>query len=129
MAVGAPISFADLLYRPIFDRLGVAAKLTLETGEVFDRMPDGSPLAALDKTVGVSLQQPGGTVLETVTPVAEFMMADLAALGISKNRVDGGTIILNGRTWSVISHKMNPSSSGELDGTIYLQLEGDPADE
>lgn len=130
MAIGSsPLSFAALLYRPIFDRLAVAAKLTLETGEVFDTMPDGSPLAALDKTVGVSLQQGGGIVVETVTPVAELMMADLTALGVSKNQVDGSTISLNGRTWAVISHKMNPSSSGELDGTIYLQLEGDPVDE
>lgn len=129
MTTGTGISFADLLYRPIYDRMGVAAKLTLKTGEVFDTMPNGSPLVALDKTSGIALPQDGGIIIETVTPIAEFMMADLAALGVSKNQVDEGEIQLNGRTWAIISHKMNPSHTGELDGTIYLQLEGDPTDE
>lgn len=122
------LDFAALLYRPIFDRLGVAAKLTVDDRS-FDTMPDGSLLLALDKTTGVALAQQGGIVLETVTPIAELMVADLVALGLSRNQVDGATITLNGRTWGVISHKMNPSHSGELDGTIYLELEGDPADE
>lgn len=53
------ISFATLLYRPIFDRLGVPAKLML-SDRAFDTMPNGLPLIALDKTVGVALPQQGG---------------------------------------------------------------------
>lgn len=123
MALGTKISFAGLLYRPIFDRLGVPAKLVLGSG-IFDTMPDGTPLAALDKTIGIALSTGSGIVLETVTPVAEFMMEDLAAIGVSKDDLDTGEIILNDKTWTIIAHRMNPSHSGEMDGTIFLELEG-----
>lgn len=119
----AGVSFANLLYRPIFNRLGVPAVLTL-ANTVYDKMPNGTPLLALDKTIGVSLPQQGGTVVETVTPMAEFMMVDLVAIGVTKDQLDDGSIRLNGKTWSIVSHKTNPSHSGEMDGTIFLQLEG-----
>lgn len=128
MPVGVGISFASLLYRPIFDRLAVTAKLTLADGTVFTQLPNGSPLVALDKTVGVALPMQGGTVIETVTPMAEFMIADVLALGLTANSLDKGTIELNGKSWLILSHKMNPSASGETDGTVYLQLEGEADD-
>ena len=123
MALGSGISFAKLLYRPIFDRMGVAAKLVLATG-TFDAMPNGTPLIALDKTVGVALPTGGGIILETVTPIAEFMVEDLTAIGVSKDDVDEGEVTLNGKTWTIKTHRMNPSHSGEADGTIFLELEG-----
>jgi hypothetical protein len=118
------ISFAGLLYRPIFDRLGVPAKLVLATG-VFEKMPNGTPLIALDKTVGVALSMGTGTILETVTPVAEFMLADLTAIGVGKDDLDEGEITLNGKAWTIKAHRMNPSHFGETDGTIFLLLEGE----
>jgi hypothetical protein len=121
--LGNKISFSHLLYRPIFDRMAVPAKLVLATG-IFDTMPDGSPLAALDKTVGVSLPTGGGMILETVTPVAEFMVADLISIGVSKDDLDEGEITLNDKAWTIRAHRMNPSHSGEADGTIFLELEG-----
>lgn len=134
MLAGAGISFSKILYRPIFDRLGVWAKLSLATGD-FD-------IIALDKTVGVALPQAGGTVVETLTPMAELMMADVLALGITLadfNDDHDSTITLfspgadrsslaNGKKWHIISHKLNPSSMGIADGTVYLQLEGDTDD-
>jgi|ERR1700687_3984005 len=130
MAVGTGVDFAALLYRPIFDRLAVTATLIPVNGQLYT-------IAALDKTEGVALAQPGGLTLETLTPIAELMMSDLLKLGLTEAVVDGGTITLfapgadtsilaNGVTWNIISHRMNPSPSGRADGTIYLQLEGDP---
>ena len=124
MNPGAGINFAQLLYRPIFDRLGIAATLILATG-AFSVMPDGTPLIALDKTMGVPLTVGNGTILETVVPVAEFMVADLTACGISKDDLDTGQVTLNGKSWNIIAHRMNPSHSGEADGTIFLLLEGE----
>jgi hypothetical protein len=121
---GTGINFATMLYRPIFDRLGIVAKLVLATG-TFDTMPNGTPLIALDKTMGVPLSVGSGTILETVVPVVEFMMMDLTALGVSKGDLDGGEVTVNGKTWNVVSHRMNPSHSGEADGTVFLLLEGD----
>lgn len=129
--VGTGISFAALLYRPIFDRLGVSAKLTLVKG-VFD-------IVALDKTVGASVVQNGGITIETMKPQAELMMVDLTALGLTQSDLEDGTITMfppgadtsdtaNGKTWHVTSYKLNPSNSGIQDGTIYLQLEGDSDD-
>lgn len=138
MPVGAGISFTQLVYQPIYDRLSVDALLILaDTRQFLTR--------ALDKTEGVALSVPGGVMLETVTPIAEMMMADLLGLkdqfgnlaGVTENDVDGATITLfpigvdtsvqaNGVTWNIISHRMNPSPSGRADGTIFLQLEGDP---
>lgn len=131
MQAGIGLNFSKHLYRPIFDRLGVRARLTLASGS-FD-------ITALDKTVGVSLPQQGGTVVETLTPVAELMMADFLALGLALNQLDDQKITLfppdadisniaNGKTWNIISHKLNPSNSGIADGTLYLQLEGDTDD-
>lgn len=116
-----------MLYRPIFDRLGVNAKLNLVAGH-FD-------ITALDKTAGVSLPD-GNVIVETLKPGAELLMVDLAALGIVKTELDEQTITLfdpgvdtsdiaNGVTWHIISHKVHPSPNGDQDGKIILILEGD----
>jgi hypothetical protein len=122
--IGEGLNFTGLLYRPIFDRLARTAKLTLVDGRIFNTMPNGQPLVALDKTVGVALPQANAVVLETLTPMAEFMMADLLALGLAADDLDKGVLELNSKTWDIISHRMNPSNSGEADGTVYVQLEG-----
>lgn len=120
MQAGQGLNFSKLLYRPVFDRLGVHAQLNLASG-TFN-------IIALDKTIGVALPQAGGTVLETLTPIAELMVSDVLALGIGLSDFDDQTITLNGKTWHIISHRLNPSNSGITDGTIYLQLEGDADD-
>lgn len=122
--IGQGLNFSTLLYRPIFDRLAVTAKLTLADGRVFDTMPNGQPLVALDKTVGVALPQATGIALETLTPMAEFMMVDLLALGLTADDLDEGVLELNSKTWDILAHRMNPSNSGESDGTVYVLLEG-----
>lgn len=124
--MAAGVNFSELLYRPIFDRLGVAAQLTIAgvTYPTSEQVAAGLGLVALDKSEGIPLAQGAGIIVETVTPVAEFIYGDLTALGITIDMVDGGSVTLNGRKWNVLSHRMNPSMSGRTDGTVFLQLEG-----
>lgn len=128
MIAGQGLSFSSLLYRPLFDRLGVNAILTLKSGSF--------SFLALDKTVGVELAQQGGTVVETMKPMIELIMADVIAAGVSTSDVDDQEItvfppgvstsnLANGKTWHILSHKFNPSNMGVADGTLWLQLEGD----
>lgn len=131
---GSGINFTQLLYRPIFDRLAVSAVL-------IPASKDGQKFAfdVLDKTEGVALPQQGGMILETVKPSAELMMSDVLSKGLTRDDLSAGTIVIfppgvdtsdiaNGRTWQIISYRMNQSPSGEADGTVYLHLEsGDDA--
>lgn len=119
MALG--IKFAELLYRPIYDRLGVDATLVLN-GVIYP--PPGSNLVALDKTEGIEIVMGMGIGLETMKPICEFIIGDLLALGITPNMLDDGSVTLNSRNWKILSHRLNPTTSGTSDGTVYCQLEG-----
>jgi hypothetical protein len=110
------VDFTDLLYRPLFDTLGVPSTLVLNSGTFYP--------VALDKTIGVALQEAGGITVQTEGPMVELIMADLIALGITVDLLDDQSITLNGKTWKILAHRMNPSHSGESDGTVYLILEG-----
>ena len=123
----APIIYATQLYRPIFDRLGVPAVLTIG-GLAYSRMADGSPLTVLDKSAGLALRE-GDVALETVTPVAEFIVADLTGIGLTTDQLDGATVAFNNQTWNILSHRFNPSHNGISDGTVFCELEGATVDD
>lgn len=120
-------SFTEELYNPIFSVLGVTATLTLKSGTVINVMPDGTPLILLDKTQGIDLSG-GGATLETLKPVAEIRAADMLALGITRSDFETGMVSLNDKTWNIIATKLNPSSFGQNDGTVFMILEGDSDD-
>ena len=112
----AGIDFHTFLYRPLFATYGVPAVLALKAGKF--------TATALDKTEGLVLSQ-NPLKIETLGPVAEFIVADLLDLGIScDDDLDDNIVTLNGKTWKIIAHRMSPTQSGEADGTVYCILEG-----
>jgi hypothetical protein len=122
---GTGVSFASLLYRPIYDRLAVSVQLTLGgvTYPTADQVNAGLGLVALDKTQGIELAQGPTLTLETVKPRCEFIVGDLTALGISPDSLDDGTVTLNGNLWTITSHRFSPTTSGTNDGTVWCELE------
>ena len=116
--MAGPPSFTSLLYKPLFDRLAVPAVLSLDSGDY--------PITVLDQTIGQSLEE-SGIAVQTMSPLAQLMMADLTALGINPDDLDGRTIAMNGRTWDIVSHRFNGTPGGIGDGTLHLVLEGDHA--
>lgn len=109
--------FGDLLYAPIYATLGTPA--------VF--VPRGSAqeyqITCIDKTAGVKLMS-GGIDLQTEQPAATVMVSDLLAQGLIVEGLDGGTLTLNGGTWTVMTHKSRPTPFGEADGEVWMMLEG-----
>jgi hypothetical protein len=79
-------------------------------------------LVAIDMATGVSLA--GDIVLETVRPHARMLRGDLDDRGILVEQLDGGSIALNGKVWTIMAHQAKPSPNGEADGEVWLMLEG-----
>lgn len=107
------IDFDQLLLKPIYERLGVAAVLTIAGGE-FD-------VVAIDKSHGVSVTL-GELTAPTLRPAAVVRAVELADSGIDGDDCDGGQITLNGVTWRITSHSPKPGPEGEGRGEIYLFL-------
>jgi hypothetical protein len=63
-------------------------------------------------------------VLETVRPHARMLRGDLDDRGILVEQLDGGSIALNGKVWTIMAHQAKPSPNGEADGEVWLMLEG-----
>jgi hypothetical protein len=106
------------LLRPLYAEFGVPAVLRLDTG-TFDDM------AAMDMTAGATLDG-GGVSLETVKPLALLIRGDLDERGILLEQLDDGSITLNGKSWTIKAHRMQPSTNGEADGEVALMLEAEP---
>lgn len=77
-------------------------------------------LRAIEMTDGVDL---GGVItIETTRPMASILYADLLALGLTRDDLDGSNININGVEREISSHKPMSSPQGILDGEIYLFL-------
>jgi hypothetical protein len=78
-------------------------------------------LRAIDRTAGVTL---GGAVeVETERPEASVIARDLSERGILPSQLDGGSITLNGRSWTIESHRVESTTGGPSDGEVILILE------
>lgn len=109
------MDFSDLLLGPHYAvGWGVPATLTVDTVPF--------EITALDMTAGVGLSGP--VEVETVRPSARIRAVDLADLGLVVGQLDDAAIELNGKSWTIIAHRMLPSPSGEADGEVALMLEG-----
>lgn len=115
------IDWKTLLYAPNYSILGVPAVLTLEgtDGETIE-------LTAIDKTSPVTLggrreRSSFAVEIDTVEPAATVRVTELA--GRSPAELRGASLAMNGKTWIVRSHLMEPAPTGEADGEIRLILE------
>ncbi len=107
------MKFDRVLYAPAYRILGVQSVLNVEGTDY--------PVKARDLTAGFVL--PGAVETETELPMASFRAADIAALGLTADQLDGGTLLMNSVLWRIPSHRILPSPNGDGDGEVYLILE------
>lgn len=106
------MDWTSLLYGPVYSVLGVDATLTLN-----DTAATEISLTAIDKTAGVEV---GSVDVQTIVPAAIVRASELASISLAT--LEDGTLLMNGRTWTIKSHMPKPSPGGEDDGEIYLIL-------
>jgi hypothetical protein len=85
----------------------------------------GAPVAvrAMDKTSGVVLATDTDAEYQSVVAVAVVQMTALADAGlVADTDLDGGTITLDGKAWTIKQHRLKPSPEGELRGEVVLIL-------
>lgn len=105
------MDYQALLLDPIYDRLGVAAELTIGSADPVD-------LTVIDKTAGVNV---GDQVeVQTIRPVAAVREAELDEHEIAAEDLRGGSISFNGGSWQVHSFQRKPVPEGP--GEIWLIL-------
>jgi hypothetical protein len=95
----------------------IAVDATLTAGS-------GDPLAirAMDKTTGVAIGSENEPEIQTIYPVAVIAMSTLTDNGLTADDVDGGSITIDGKAWTVTSHRYKPSPEGETRGELILLL-------
>lgn len=102
-------------YNRIYSALGVAAVITLDSDLT------EAPLTVIDKTSGVPFPDEGGLV-NSIKPACAVRVPELTAAGITVEQVYGATIVFNGKTWNVETHRLAPAPTGEAQGEVYLYL-------
>lgn len=127
------VDFDVLLFGPNYTVWGEAAVITLDdtTGTVIDTGADGEPLLAIDKTAGTEATFGGSSSrgnidfsdigVMTVIPAAKVRAIDLAGIDLADLR--DATIALNGKTWTIMDHQLEPVTTGEGGGEVRLILE------
>lgn len=96
----------------------IAVDATLEAGSGGDAFA----IRAMDKTSGMILDV-GDAEVQSILPVAVILVQALTAEGLTADAdLDGGTITLDGKRWTIKSHSLKPSPEGELRGEVVLIL-------
>jgi hypothetical protein len=93
----------------------IAVDATLQIG-------DDDPIAvrAMDKTEGVIVGEDQG--VQTISPVAVLRMSTVTAAGLTAEDLDGGTLTIDGKAWTVNAHRYKPTPEGETKGELVLLL-------
>lgn len=114
--------WSDMLDNIYVSEVAVDAVLiTADSGSVT------ATLKAIDKTVGIEVDDSSEATLLTIRPAAYMRMAELTANSITRTDLDGGTIAINGKTWLIKAHALRPNPDGELKGEVCVFLEGEAA--
>lgn len=110
------VSFDDTLFAATQAVLGSQAILAP------DESPGGVAISAIDKTSGVQVASARDVEVQSVKPAAVIRASELAAAGWAVADLDGTTLALNGKTWTIEAHRMQPGPDGEAAGEILLLL-------
>lgn len=102
----------DALYN---SDIAVDAVLTAGAGDPLD-------VRIMDKTEGVVISAANEPDVQTIVPVAVVSMAQLTAGGIDVDTIDGSTLAIDGKAWTVTSHRYKPTPDGETKGELILLL-------
>jgi len=108
------MDFNSMVLGPLHAVFGVDASLVTAGGAAH-------ALTAIDRTRGIEVTE-GAIGVASVRPAAGVRAADLVTLGIDLDDLDGGSITLNGATWSIDYHIERPTPFGAEDGQVFLIL-------
>ncbi len=103
----------DLRLTPIYRVLG-------SDGVLVDRIGNQVGLRVIDKTSGINIGD--GVTVNSIEPVADVRMTELAENGLDTADIDGCELVLNGNSWTIRTHALRPGIAGEANGEIRLIL-------
>lgn len=106
------MSLTEDFFRPLYVEWGDAGAVLTVDGHVH-------AITAIDRTEGLSIEGP--MQVQTTSPVASVIEADVIALGLTRDQLDRAGLTLNGASYAVTSVKRDPNPSGA--GELYLYLE------
>ena len=112
------IDYSALLYDPVYNVLGVSAKLTAAMAGIV-------MITVIDDTRAKSLTD-GSLETRSIGPGAFARVPELTALGVDRSDYDGSALAFNGRTWIIRSHEMRGSPNGEDFGEVRFFLKATP---
>lgn len=108
------IDFSEMLYDPIYDRLGVPATLTVAAvGAV--------ALTVIDETRPKTITSGSGEVI-SIGPGAFVRMPELTENGIARDDLIDSVLTFNGRNWKVLASELRGNPNGEDAGELRLLL-------
>jgi hypothetical protein len=111
------IDWDGILFAPVAAVLGVPATLVLD-----DTAGTTVELAAVhDMTAGAMTGR--DVHLDTVRPAADVRMVELAEAYVAVVALEGATLTMNGKDWTVKSFLPLPAPTGEGTGEVRLILE------
>lgn len=107
------IDWDALLYDPLYANFGTAAVMT---------PPVGASVAvlAIDHTRGVEIQS--GVELPVIRPAAFVRRSEMDDNNLTEQSMLGGTIALNGYTWTVADIRPRPGPDGKGTGESMFVL-------
>ncbi|WP_409188448.1 hypothetical protein [Bradyrhizobium sp. RDM4] len=102
------LEFNAMLLDPIYDAIGVPARIILTSGRIVD-------VTVVDNTDGITINE-GQFVLETIRPVLAVRQAELASNSIAPAEISDGQVVMDRgsateKTWRIKVIKQN---TGEL---------------
>lgn len=110
------IDFENLVTRPLSRIFGDTVSLVPNTGGL------PLPITGVDLTRGIEIVSPSDITVATIRPAVSIRMADLLALGLTLDHVDGGTVVVHGKVWDIKTHVKKAGAQGEGSGEVYLIL-------
>ena len=109
------MTFAALLYDPIYAAFGLPARLT-------PNRPEASGVAATIISRSARTDVSEEFELGTVRPSAALRNRELIEAGIPTAELDGGLLSYGARSWRIEAHAMQLGPEGEVSGEIILYL-------
>jgi hypothetical protein len=101
-------------YDTIYAALGVAGTIEIaDSDAVFN-------VTLIDKTGGIQVSE--DPTVASIKPVAAVRMYELAAFGINRASLPGGTVALNGALFQITDTLPRPAPTGEAGGELFLVL-------
>lgn len=106
------------LYAPVYDTWGVSATITTASGTEIS-------LTAKNHTMPPMQFAGFGVEFQSFKPMARVRASELPSDLIYEEELLGGTMLLDGKEWSIKSFEKIASPNGFADGEITLFLKDD----